>query len=243
MKAVDESSIASVAGTKVVRIESFLAVVAEREWNAVRAARQLRAEWTGGTPLGDHATLFDSMRASTIVREQPITRRGDVSALDSPGPGVRTLSSTYRWPVHSHGSIGPSCGVADVSGDRATIWSSSQGTHRYRAAFARVLGLAPERVRVIYLDGAGSYGQNGAEDAACDAALLSKALGRPVRVQWSRQDEHGWDPKGPPQLLDLAGTVNPDGKIVEWRVDMWVPEATRGLPNVPLLATYIRPRP
>ena len=236
LKAVDESSIASVAGAKVVRIESFLAVVAEREWNAVRAARQLRAEWTGGTPLGDHATLFDSMRASTIVREQPITRRGDVSALDSPGPGVRTLSSTYRWPVHSHGSIGPSCGVADVSGDRATIWSSSQGTHRYRAAFARVLGLAPERVRVIYLDGAGSYGQNGAEDAACDAALLSKALGRPVRVQWSRQDEHGWDPKGPPQLLSLRAAVDERGEVAAWETRAWLPVSTANLPHLPFLA-------
>jgi nicotinate dehydrogenase subunit B len=236
LKAVDESSIAGVAGAKVVRIESFLAVVAEREWDAVRAARQLRAEWTAGTPLGEHATLFDSMRASTVVREQPVTRRGDMSALDAPAPGVRTLTATYRWPVHSHGSIGPSCGVADVRGDRATIWSSSQGTHRYRAAFAKVLGLAPERVRVIYMDGAGSYGQNGAEDAACDAALLSKAVGRPVRVQWSRQDEHGWDPKGPPQLLALRAAVDERGEVAAWETRAWLPVSTANLPHLPFLA-------
>jgi nicotinate dehydrogenase subunit B len=236
LKAVDESSIAGVAGAKVVRIESFLAVVAEREWDAVRASRQLRAEWTGGTPLGEHATLFDSMRASTVVREQPVTRRGDMSALDAPAPGVRTLTATYRWPVHSHGSIGPSCGVADVRGDRATIWSSSQGTHRYRAAFAKVLGLAPERVRVIYMDGAGSYGQNGAEDAACDAALLSKAVGRPVRVQWSRQDEHGWDPKGPPQLLALRAAVDERGEVAAWETRAWLPVSTANLPHLPFLA-------
>ncbi len=236
LKAVDESSIAGVAGAKVVRIESFLAVVAEREWDAVRASRQLRAEWTGGTPLGEHATLFDSMRASTVVREQPVTRRGDMSALDAPAPGVRTLTATYRWPVHSHGSIGPSCGVADVRGDHATIWSSSQGTHRYRAAFAKVLGLAPERVRVIYMDGAGSYGQNGAEDAACDAALLSKAVGRPVRVQWSRQDEHGWDPKGPPQLLALRAAVDERGEVAAWETRAWLPVSTANLPHLPFLA-------
>ena len=235
LKAVDES-IAGVAGAKVVRIESFLAVVAEREWDAVRASQQLRAEWTGGTPLGEHATLFDSMRASTVVREQPVTRRGDMSALDAPAPGVRTLTATYRWPVHSHGSIGPSCGVADVRGDRATIWSSSQGTHRYRAAFAKVLGLAPERVRVIYMDGAGSYGQNGAEDAACDAALLSKAVGRPVRVQWSRQDEHGWDPKGPPQLLALRAAVDERGEVAAWETRAWLPVSTANLPHLPFLA-------
>src|SRR5262249_28011977 len=176
LKSVDESSTADVAGAKVVRLETVLAVVAEREWDAVRASRQRRAEWTGGTPLGEHATLFDSMRASTVVREQPVTRRGDTSALDAPAPGVRTLTATYRWPVHSHGSIGPSCGVADVRGDRATIWSSSHGTPPSRGAFAKVLGLAPEPVRVIYMDGAGSYGQHGAQDAACDAALLSKAV-------------------------------------------------------------------
>jgi nicotinate dehydrogenase subunit B len=236
LKTVDESSIAGAAGAKVVRIESFLAVVAEREWDAVRASRQLRAEWTGGTLLGEHATLFDSMRASTVVREQPVTRRGDMSALDAPAPGVRTLTATYRWPVHSHGSIGPSCGVADVRGDRATIWSSSQGTHRYRAAFAKVLGLAPERVRVIYMDGAGSYGQNGAEDAACDAALLSKAVGRPVRVQWSRQDEHGWDPKGPPQLLALRAALDERGEVAAWETRAWLPVSTANLPHLPFLA-------
>jgi nicotinate dehydrogenase subunit B len=236
LKTVDESSIAGAARAKVVRIESFLAVVAEREWDAVRASRQLRAEWTGGTPLGEHATLFDSMRASTVVREQPVTRRGDMSALDAPAPGVRTLTATYRWPVHSHGSIGPSCGVADVRGDRARIWSSSQGTHRYRAAFAKVLGLAPERVRVIYIDGAGSYGQNGAEDAACDAALLSKAVGRPVRVQWSRQDEHGWDPKGPPQLLALRAALDERGEVAAWETRAWLPVSTANLPHLPFLA-------
>jgi nicotinate dehydrogenase subunit B len=236
LKTVDESSIAGAAGAKVVRIESFLAVLAEREWDAARASRQLRAEWTGGTPLGEHATLFDSMRASTVVREQPVTRRGDMSALDAPAPGVRTLTATYRWPVHSHGSIGPSCGVADVRGDRATIWSSSQGTHRYRAAFAKVLGLAPERVRVIYMDAAGSYGQNGAEDAACDAALLSKAVGRPVRVQWTRQDEHGWDPKGPPQLLALRAAVDERGEVAAWETRAWLPVSTANLPHLPFLA-------
>ena len=236
LKTVDDASIASIPGAKVVRIESFLGVVAEREWDAVRAARQLRAEWTGGTALPDHGALFDSMRTAPVVREQPITRRGDVSALDGPGPGVRMLSATYRWPIHSHASIGPSCGVADVRSERATIWTSSQGTHRYRSAFARVLSLAPSNVRVVYLDGAGSYGQNGAEDAACDAALLSKAVGRPVRVQWTRQDEHGWDPKGPPQLLSLRAAVDARGEVAAWETRAWLPVSTANLPSLPFLA-------
>ena len=237
LRAVDESSIAAVPGARVVRLESFVAVVAEREWDAVRAARMLKTEWTPGPSLvPEHATLFESMRASPVIRDQSIAKRGDLSALVTPGPGVRTLSSTYRWPVHTHGSIGPSCGVADVRQERVTIWTSSQGTHRYQAAFARILGVPTDRVRVIYLDGAGSYGQNGAEDAACDAALISKALGRPVRVQWSREDEHGWDPKGPPQLLQLRAAVDDRGQVAAWETRAWLPVSTANLPHNPFLA-------
>jgi CO/xanthine dehydrogenase Mo-binding subunit len=138
--------------------------------------------------------------------------------------------------MQTHGSIGPSCAVADVRADGTTIWTASQATHAYRPHFASVLGLPKEKVRVIYLDGAGCYGMNGHEDAAIEAALLSKSLGRPVRVQWMREDEHGFDPKGPTQLLDLAGAINDEGRIVDWRTEMWLPQATKGLPNIPLLA-------
>ena len=101
--------------------------------------------------------------------------------------------------------------------------------------FARFLGLPKDKVRLIYLEGSGCYGMNGHEDAAADAAILSQAVGRPVRVQWSRADEHGWDPKGPPQLLDITGVVGADGQILDWRTDMWIPQTTRGLLNIPLL--------
>jgi CO/xanthine dehydrogenase Mo-binding subunit len=234
--AVDESSVASIRGARVVRLQSFLAVLAEREWDAVRAARMLKTTWSAGTGLPDHATQFDAMRASPVVRDQEIARRGDVSALNTGSPSARTLSAAYRWPIQTHGSIGPSCGVADVRADRATIWSSSQATHTFQATYARVLGLELERVRVIYLDGAGSYGPNGADDAACEAALLSKATGRPVRVQWSRQEEHGLDPKGPAQLLELRAAVDGAGEIVAWETQAWLPIATANLPNIPLLA-------
>ena len=90
-------------------------------------------------------------------------------------------------------------------------------------------------MRLIYLDGAGCYGMNGHEDAAADAAILARAIGRPVRVQWSREDEHGWDPKGPPQLLDISGALDPSGRILTWRTEMWLPQTTRGLPDIPLL--------
>ena len=233
---VDESSIAAVAGARVVRIQSFLAVVAEREWDAVRAARGLHTVWSASTELPDHSRQFEAMRASPVVRDQVIATRGDLSALRVPPPDTRTLAATYRWPIQTHGSIGPNCGVADVHADRATIWSSSQNVHGLQATCARLLGLERHRVRVIYLDGAGSYGPNGSDDAAAEAALLSRTVGRPVRVHWTIQEQHGLDPKGPAQLLELRGAVDKDGEVAAWETQAWLPMATANLPNIPLLA-------
>jgi nicotinate dehydrogenase subunit B len=233
---VDASSIAGIAGARVVRIQSFLAVVTEREWDAVRAARALQTRWTAGTGLPEHGKEFESMRASPVVRDQEIAKRGDLSALSAPPAGTRSIAASYRWPIQTHGSIGPSCGVADVRADRVTIWSSSQNVHGFQATCSRVLGVPRERVRVIYLDGAGSYGPNGADDAAIEAALLSRATGRPVRVQWSREEEHGLDPKGPAQLLELRAAVDPEEQVAAWETQAWLPVATANLPNIPLLS-------
>lgn len=231
---VDESSIASIPRARVVRINNFLGVCAGNEWHAVRAARQLKATWSSWTGLPDQAKLFAEVRATPVVRDEVIATRGDVSSGLT--GGARTLSASYQWPIQTHGSMGPSCAVADVKPDRATIWTASQSTHKFRSAFARILGLSEGKVRLIYLDGSGCYGMNGHEDAAADAAVMSKALGRPVRVQWSREDEHGWDPKGPPQLLDFRAAVNDQGEVVAWDSQAWLPENTAGLPNIPLLA-------
>ena len=236
LQSVDESSIAGVGGARVVRIQSFLAVLAEREWDAVRAARALKTQWGAGTGLPDHAREFDTMRTTRVVRDQEVAKRGDLAALSAPPAGTRTLAASYRWPMQTHGSIGPSCGVADVRTDRVTVWSASQNVHGLQNTFARILGVERDRVRVIYMDGAGSYGANGADDAAAEAALVSRAVGRPVRVQWSRQEEHGLDPKGPAQLLDLRAAVDKDGEIAAWETQAWLPIATANLPNIPLLA-------
>jgi nicotinate dehydrogenase subunit B len=131
--------------------------------------------------------------------------------------------------------MGPSCAIADVKDGKATIWSASQGTHRFREVISRLLGLDRANVRVVYLDGAGCFGMNGHDDVAADAALLSRAVGKPVRVQWSRADELGWDPKGPPQLLALEGGLAADGSIAAWRTEMWLPKSTANLPSMPLL--------
>jgi nicotinate dehydrogenase subunit B len=229
--AVDEASIKDLPGAKVVRIKDFLAVVADEEWTAVRASRALRAQWSAGSGLPEQDKLAATLRADRDVADEVLVSRGQ-SAIS----GAITRNAAYFWPMQSHGSIGPSCAVADVTDNSATVWTASQGTHGNRKTFARFLGLPEEAVRLIYVEGAGCYGMNGHEDAAADAAILSRAVGRAVRVQWSREDEHGWDPKGPPQLLDISGAVDPSGRILAWRTEMWLPETTRGLPDIPLLA-------
>jgi CO/xanthine dehydrogenase Mo-binding subunit len=231
---VDDASIAGLAGAKAVRIKDFLAVVADDEWTAIRAARALRAQWSEGTGLPEQDKLIASLRNAPGITDEVLIKRREPQAQRP--DGAKALSATYFWPIQSHGSIGPSCAVADVKADGATVWTASQGTHGNRATFARFLRLPPDKVRLVYLDGAGCYGMNGHEDAAADAAILSQAIGRPVRVQWSREDELGFDPKGPPQLLDLSGTVGADGKILAWRAEMWVPQTTHGMPDIPLLS-------
>src|SRR6185437_11870085 len=212
--AVDERSIADLRGVRIVRIRDFVGVVAEREWTALRAARQLKLEWSVAAALPDEAQLFEWVRQAPVDHEESIVSTGD--AVGALSKAERVLTATYRWPIQSHASLGPSCAVADVRADGATVWTASQSTHRFRHAFARFLGMPAELVRLVYLDGAGCYGMNGHEDAAADAALLSQALGRPVRVQWMREDEHGWDPKGPPQLIDVAGALDGRGRIAAW---------------------------
>ena len=223
---VDETSVAHLPGVRVVRLESFLAVVAKNEWAAVRASRELKATWTAWEGLPGSANLEPYLRQGAVEREQTIVDRGSV---DTAMAGAeRKLSATYFWPCQSHASLAPSCAVADVRATETTVWTSSQVTYGLRATLARVFGLDAEKMRVIFVEGSGSYGTNGADHAAADAVLLSKTLGAPVRVQWSRQDEHGWDPKGPQQLLDLQAGLDAEGRIAAWQTEMWIPVNRRG---------------
>jgi CO/xanthine dehydrogenase Mo-binding subunit len=229
---VDKESVAGIPGVQIVRARDFLGVVAPIEWEAERAARALKARWSDSATLVGSQGVRDWMTAGPFESDAVLVRKGAAS----PTGVLQLKSGPFYWPVQSHGSMGPSCAVADVRADHATVWTASQATHKFQPAFAKFLDLPEEHVRLIYLDGAGCYGMNGHDDAAADAALLSKAVGRPVRVQWSRADEHGWDPKGPPQLLSLSGAIDGDGRIVAWRTEMWLPKATARLPHVPLLA-------
>jgi len=230
---VDEGSIASIPGARVVRVKDFLGVVAADEWDAMSAARLLDARWSEAATLLGADGVRKWMRSGPFEGDETLVKKGDATRALA---DAKKVTAEFYWPVQSHASLGPSCAIADVREGRATVWSASQATHRFRETIAKALALPRDAVRVIYLDGAGCYGMNGHDDAATDAALMSKAVGRPVRVQWSRQDEHGWDPKAPPQLLALEGSVTSDGSIDAWRTEMWIPKATASLPNMPLLA-------
>ncbi|MFO1115348.1 MAG: molybdopterin cofactor-binding domain-containing protein [Beijerinckiaceae bacterium] len=230
---VDDKSIAAFKGAKIVRVKNFLAVVAEDEWTAVRAALALKATWKNApTPLPDQGKLLEILRAGAVGEGEKLVAKGAAPAADAV---AKKLSATYFWPIQSHASLGPSCAIADVRADSAVIWTASQGTHGNRATFARFLKLPPDKVRLIYVDGAGCYGMNGNEDAAADAAIISREIGRPVRVQWTREDELAWDPKGPPQLIDVAASLDAKGALLDWRTDLWIPQTTKGMPDIPLL--------
>ncbi len=230
---VDEASVANIPGVRIVRIKDFLGVVADREWHAEKAARQLKVVWEGGAiPTSSNDAEKYLRTDGPRDRDRTVDRKGDFDATYS--AIAKKTSADFYWPMQSHASLGPSCAVADFRDGALTIWTASQGTHKYQRSFADVFGLPGDKVRMIYLDGAGCYGRNGHEDAAADAALLSRALGKPVRVQWSRADELALDPKGPPQTLTVDAGIDANGKIVAWRSQMWIPRPTPKLPHIVL---------
>jgi len=240
LESVDESSVAGIPGlVKVVRDGNFLGVVAESEWGAIKASRKLKATWSKWAELPEQAKLFEHVRATKVSKDDVTSNVGAVE--EALAKGAKTLKSTYDFAVHTHGSIGPSCAIVEIKDGQLTCWSPSQATHNLRKQLAAMLGLAPEAVRCIYVDGSGCYGRNGHEDAAGDAALLARAVGRPVRVQWMREDEHGWDPKGPPTLIDLRAALDAQGEVTAWDSAFFIPDGVTG--NVPLVAASLASLP
>jgi len=223
LQSVDESSLKGIKGARVVRQGSFLAVVAESEWAAVKGARQLKAGWSPWAGLPEQSKLWEHVRATPVAKDDVAVNQGDPRA--AMGRAAKTVTATYDFAVHTHGSIGPSCAVADVRDGQAMIWSPSQAPHWLRRELAATLQMDVANIRIQYLDGAGCYGRNGHEDATADAALLSKLTGQPVRVQWSRADEHGWDPKGPPTLVEIRAGLDARGDIIGWDSELWAPKA------------------
>ncbi|MBV8824310.1 MAG: xanthine dehydrogenase family protein molybdopterin-binding subunit, partial [Hyphomicrobiales bacterium] len=216
---VDAGEIEKMPGVvKVVRDGNFLAVVAKREYQAVKAMRELSAaaRWQEQARLPKQADV-----AQTILT---LPAR-DVPNLDRRQPDVaaaKKLEATYTRPYQMHGSIGPSCAVARCDGDQITVWTHTQGVFPDRDAIAGMLRVPKENVRCIHVEGSGCYGHNGADDAAGDAAVIAQALpGTPVRVQWMREQEHAWEPYGPAMVSKVSAALDGAGTIVDWNYEVW----------------------
>ena len=221
---VDEGSIRDLPGVvKVVVKGNFVGVVAQKPWQAMQAAERLKVTWNRGTGLQPHADLYGTLRRQP-ARDTLLVDSGDVDANLKAATTV--LRSTYLHPYQMHGSMGSSCAVADVQADKATIWSATQSAYPTRNTSAMLLGLKPESIRVIYVRGAGCYGINGADTVSYDAALLSQAVGKPVRVQLSRKDEMAWENYGNAFVIDQRVALDASGNISVWDYEAW--SAARG---------------
>ncbi len=231
--AVDEASVGDIPGlVAVVRIGDFVGVIAEREENAVKAAAQLKVTWKP-TP-----TLPDIKDVETALRANPSTPRtlidkGDVDAAIA--AAAKPMQRTYIWPYQMHGSIGPSCAVADYQDGSIKVWSGTQNPHILRADLALLVGRPETEIDVIRMEAAGCYGRNCADDVSADAVLLSRAVGRPVRVQLTREQEHAWEPKGTAQLMDVNGGLRADGSVAGY--DFATRYPSNGAPTLALLLT------
>jgi nicotinate dehydrogenase subunit B len=219
LRTVDAAPIERMPGVvAVVRQGSFLAVVAGREWQAVQAWRALSAaaEWE------ETATLPDEAGIAAVVRSLP---GRDIEVLrwtGAAGTPARRLQARYTRPYGMHGSIGPSCALAQADEGGVTVWTHTQGVYPQRAALAELLRLPPGQVRCIHVEGSGCYGHNGADDAAADAALIARALpGRPVRVQWMREQENTAEPFGPAMVAEASAALDAEGRIVDWDYGVW----------------------
>lgn len=224
---VDRASLPGGLDVQIIRKRDFLAVVGAREAQVVRGAAALRARWGGGTALPTGTTLAQALRDAPVVGETTNVKRGDIEAALS-AAGAGRIEAEFAIPFQLHGMIGPSCAVADVREDSATIWSGTQSPLSDRDDIAAMLGLPHDRVKLIWREASGSYGRLATDDAAADAALLSKLLGRPVRVQWMRHEEHGSEPSCPAMAISIRASLDAAGRITGIDYTQWAPSFATG---------------
>ena len=215
---IDETSIRSIRGARMVRRGDFIGVVAENEWDAVRAARQLKVMWDVTPTLPGTPGLHEQMRAAKTM-DRLVKEAGDVTAALSSATHV--VSQICRGPYQAHAPFGPNCALADVKADSALVMCSTQDVYGTRNSLSRLLGLPPEKVRVQYYEGSGTYGHSCYDDAAQASALLSQLAGKPVRLQFMRWDELGWDNYGPAHVGEVRAAADANGKIVAYEYHGW----------------------
>ena len=229
---VDESSVKDMPGlVKVVTRKNFVGVVAEKPWQAIQAASKLKVTWAPGAGLPKQSEFHESLRHQPSRDVLLVDSTDTASTL---AQAATVLKATYLHPYQMHGSVGSSCAVADVQADRATVYSPTQGVWYQKTACAMILGLKPENVHAIFRRGSGCYGLNGADTVTYDAAILSQAVGKPVRVQLSRKDEMAWENYGNAWTIDERAGLDAHGNIVAWEHESWTPGlGNRPGPNTP----------
>ncbi|HUD89325.1 MAG TPA: molybdopterin cofactor-binding domain-containing protein, partial [Xanthobacteraceae bacterium] len=213
---VDESSIKDIPSAAVVWNKGFLGVVADKEWDAIKAAKQLKVEWSDAAPpFPDQAALYDHIRkAPTRKREVDSKQTGNVD--DAFKTAARVIEAEYEWPFQSHSSMGPACSLVEIKDGRVTCWSGTQKAHFVRAGVAAIMGVREDSVHVIWTTGPGCYGRNDADDCAADAAVLAKAVGKPVRLQYMRDQGTGWDPKAPASIHQARAALDASGNVIAY---------------------------
>jgi nicotinate dehydrogenase subunit B len=226
---------------KVVRDGSYLAVVAQDEWQAILAMRELAAgaKWEETIELPPSNTIHD------VLTKLPTQEISVADTQGAAGPAVQTLEARYTKPYLTHGSIGPSCAVAHFDQGNMTVWTHTQGVFPLRGGLAEMLSLPKENVRCIHVEGSGCYGHNGADDVAADAALIARAVpGHPVRVQWMREQEHTTEPSGPAMVTHAKASLDANGRIVDWQYEMWSNSHNMRIENAGrLMPTWALARP
>jgi nicotinate dehydrogenase subunit B len=211
---VDDTEAKRVPGYQQTVIKgNFVGVVAENEWAAIQAAKAVKVTWTSPKQsFPEQDDLYKYMRSAVPKATKETLERGDSDAALA--GAEKKVEASYEFPFQSHATMGPGCAVADVRlNGVTTVWSGGQKPHDLQKGFAELLGVDLDRVRVIWVEDAGSYGRPGFEDAAADAVILSQAVGKPVRVQWMRHDMHAWGSKGPAVLCDISAGLDAQGEV------------------------------
>ena len=212
---VDESSIKDIPGAKVVWEKALLGVVADKEWDAIRAAGKLNVEWSDSKPpFPEQASLYDHIRKASVRKREVEKQNGDVDeAFKS---AAKVIEAEYEWPFQSHASMNPACALVEIKDGQVTCWSGTQKSHFVQHGLAATLQMPLDKIRVIWVIGPGSYGRNDADDCAMDAAVLAKAVGKPVRLQYMRDQGTGWDPKGPASVHKARAAIDASGKVTAY---------------------------
>jgi CO/xanthine dehydrogenase Mo-binding subunit len=213
---VDESSIKDIPGVQVVHQNGFIGLVAPKEWDAIKAMQQLKVEWSKvEPPFPNQNALYDHIRKAP-VRKQAVEGKTAGNVDEAFKTAAKVIEAEYEWPFQSHAPMGPACAVVEIKGDKVNCWSGTQKSHFVQIGLAGQLGVPLENVHVRWINGPGSYGRNDADDCAADCAVLAKAVGKPVRLQYMREQGTGWDPKGPASTHKARAALDAQGNVIAY---------------------------